>query len=72
MEETKKQKQKNSDQDFQLRVCVRIHRPTYAGQLYAYVYFEPTYAYFEPTYAYEACTCRHAQKNPNLESKNRN
>ena len=35
-----------------------IHRPAYAGQLYAYSYFEPTYA------------CRHTLKNPNPKNKN--
>ena len=37
---------------------MRIHRPTYTGQLNAYAYFEPAYA------------CRHALKNPNPENKN--
>ena len=36
MKEIKKQKQKNSYQGFWAQVCLRIHRPMYAGQLYAY------------------------------------
>ena len=43
---------------------MRIHRPVYIGQLYAYAYFVPMYA------CKKKSAHRHTLKNPNLENKN--
>ena len=45
VKQTKQKKHENQNQDFWARVCVHIHRPAYAGQLYAYAYFELACAY---------------------------
>ena len=41
----KEKEAENSNQGFWAEVCVRIHKPAYAGQLYAYAYFKPMCAY---------------------------
>ena len=43
MKETEAEAEK-LDQGIWARVCMHIHRPAYAGQLYAYAYFELVYA----------------------------
>ena len=69
VKETKKQKQKNLDQGFYAEVCVgfyaevcvHIHKPTYAGQLFAY-------AYFELACTYRIMCAQTCLRNPNPET----
>ena len=61
VKETKKQKQKNLDQGLYAEVCVHMHKPTYAGQLFAY-------AYFELACTYRIMCAQTCPRNPNPET----
>ena len=63
VKQTKQKNQENQNQSFQARVCMHIHRPAYAGQLYVYAYFEPACTYKS------MCMQTHLNPNPEIDKQ---